>query len=137
MELVDFRHQIEIKVQWGEMDAMGHVNNASYVRWGESARMEYFVDTELFEHAVHVPILGFQSLKYIAPVVYPDTIRIGTLVDEIKSDRLKLKSHFFSEALSRLVLIQYHEIVVLDAVTGKRVDVPQTMIEKIRLFEGN
>lgn len=137
MALNDFRHQIEIKVQWGEMDAMKHVNNASYVRWGESARMAYFVDTALFDSSKHVPILGFQSLKYIAPVIYPDTIRIGTSVDEIKTDRFIMKSHFFSEALKRLVLIQYHEIVVLGAVASNRVDIPQEMIDKIRHFEGS
>ncbi len=136
MTLDDFSLHTPITVQWGEMDAYGHVNNASYVRWGESARMAYFEAVNLYESGEYAPILGFQSIKYIAPVVYPDTVNIGTRVDEVKSDRFILLSHFFSEALGRLVAIQYHEIVVLDARSGGRVEVPNSLINSIGAFEG-
>ena len=33
---------IELPVQWGEMDAYGHVNNTVLFRYFESARMAYF-----------------------------------------------------------------------------------------------
>ena len=33
---------LRLLVEWGEMDAYGHVNNTVYLRWFESARMEYF-----------------------------------------------------------------------------------------------
>src|SRR5687767_1167703 len=33
---------VEIPVQWGDMDAFGHVNNTVYFRWFESARIAYF-----------------------------------------------------------------------------------------------
>ena len=33
---------LEIPVQWGEMDAFGHVNNVVYLRWFESVRIAYF-----------------------------------------------------------------------------------------------
>ncbi len=29
---------VELPVQWGDMDAFGHVNNAVYLRWFESRR---------------------------------------------------------------------------------------------------
>jgi len=134
MTLQDFPHQLTIQVQWGEMDALGHVNNASYVRWGESARMGFFESADIFDRALYQPVLGYQSLKYIASVIYPDTVRIGTLVDEIKHDRFVLKSHFFSDKLERLVAIHYHEIVVLDKNNGKRLDVPDTVIAAIKAF---
>jgi acyl-CoA thioester hydrolase len=31
-----------IPIRWGDMDAMGHVNNASYFRYLESLRIEWF-----------------------------------------------------------------------------------------------
>ena len=31
--------RISIDVQWRDMDALGHVNNAEYIRWFESARI--------------------------------------------------------------------------------------------------
>ena len=37
--LRDFPLVVEIPVQWGDQDAFGHVNNAAYFRWFESARI--------------------------------------------------------------------------------------------------
>jgi len=32
----------EVVVQWGEMDAFQHVNSTVYIRWAETARVNYF-----------------------------------------------------------------------------------------------
>lgn len=34
-------HQTRIPIRWGDMDAMGHVNNTVYFRYMESARVEW------------------------------------------------------------------------------------------------
>jgi len=34
-------HTMELDVRWGDMDAMGHVNNAVYFRYMESVRVEW------------------------------------------------------------------------------------------------
>ena len=34
-------HEMVIPIRWGDMDAMGHVNNAMYFRYLETARIEW------------------------------------------------------------------------------------------------
>lgn len=34
-------HEMEIPIRWGDMDAMGHVNNAVYFRYLEISRVEW------------------------------------------------------------------------------------------------
>ena len=34
--------ELVIPIRWGDMDAMGHVNNANYFRYLESLRIEWF-----------------------------------------------------------------------------------------------
>ncbi|HWP19014.1 MAG TPA: thioesterase family protein [Burkholderiaceae bacterium] len=34
-------HEMRIPIRWGDMDAMGHVNNAMYFRYLEVARIEW------------------------------------------------------------------------------------------------
>ena len=41
-------HQMVIPIRWGDMDAMGHVNNTVYFRYLESVRIDWF-DTIGFE----------------------------------------------------------------------------------------
>ena len=34
-----FPVEVRFPLQWGEMDALGHANNACYFRWFEAARI--------------------------------------------------------------------------------------------------
>ncbi len=34
--------EMDIPIRWGDMDAMGHVNNCAYFRYFESARVDWF-----------------------------------------------------------------------------------------------
>jgi acyl-CoA thioester hydrolase len=34
-------HEMHIQIRWGDMDAMGHVNNVAYFRYLEIARIEW------------------------------------------------------------------------------------------------
>lgn len=129
-----------INVQWGDMDAMQHVNNTVYVKWGEMARIEYFIALGVFsldkKKSTFAPILGFQSVKYIVPVVYPDTIHIGTKMEEIKDDRLVLKSFYYSENTGKLVAIKTQEVIPFDYKTQKKIPVPKELILEINKLEG-
>ena len=35
-------HQMVLPIRWGDMDAMGHVNNAMYFRYLETVRLDWF-----------------------------------------------------------------------------------------------
>ncbi|PCH75806.1 MAG: 4-hydroxybenzoyl-CoA thioesterase [Flavobacteriaceae bacterium] len=134
-QLKEFNIHSEINVQWGDMDAFRHVNNVAYVRWGEMARIDYLKVLNLFSFGSkklnYAPILGFQSVKYIAPLVYPDTIIIGTKTTGIKKDRVILISHFFSTEQQRLVAIKTHEVILFDFKTQQKIPVPKALIERI------
>ena len=44
---------IALPVQWGDQDALGHVNNVVYFRWYESARIAYFERVGLMSGRAH------------------------------------------------------------------------------------
>jgi acyl-CoA thioester hydrolase len=140
MNIEDFKVVSTINVQWGEMDAYRHVNNVTYVRWGETARIDYFIKIGLInstpEKSGYAPILGFQSVKYITPVDYPDVIKIGTRVEEIRKDRIVFRSYYFSEKKKCLTTIMVHEVLIIDAIKGSKVLLPNYLIKKIKVLEG-
>lgn len=74
---------VDIPVAWGEMDAYGHVNNAVYFRWFESARMAYFDPLgvhEIKQLSGIGPILASTSCRFRIPLTYPDQVSIGATV---------------------------------------------------------
>ncbi|MBK7699509.1 MAG: thioesterase family protein [Saprospiraceae bacterium] len=48
--LKDFKSIFETKVAWGRQDAAQHVNNIMYLRYAESARIQYMDDIGLGFH---------------------------------------------------------------------------------------
>ncbi|KAH7922229.1 hypothetical protein BV22DRAFT_674438 [Leucogyrophana mollusca] len=78
----------EQSIVWGHHDAFQHVNNAHYLRFFESGRMEYLIS---LGHTLGGPeraramlsgkgvsfILKSISVNFRRPVVYPDTLLIG------------------------------------------------------------
>ena len=90
---------IELPVQWGEMDALRHVNNARFFSWFESARITYFerlraavpgggATTGLGEIG---PILASTSCDFLRPVTYPAVVRVGARVSELGNSSMRME----------------------------------------------
>ena len=77
-----FSHVYDIPVRWIDMDAMGHVNNAEYFTYAESARCDFFDQVGLDLSArPEGPILAHTSCAYKMPVTYPDTLTVGSRIE--------------------------------------------------------
>src|SRR3954464_3197376 len=84
--LAEYPVTISLPVQWGDQDAFGHVNNAIYFRWYESARIAYSQRIgliDLFESERIGPILASISCDYRRAITFPDTVDVGSRVTRI------------------------------------------------------
>ena len=93
----DFPVILPIRVAWGEMDAFQHVNNVSYIRYFESARIAYMeamgMEANIKTSPVG-PILGDIYCRYRRPVTYPDTLNLSiSHATDIKKDRDVVLEH--------------------------------------------
>lgn len=96
---------IELPVQWGDMDAFGHVNNVVYLRWFESVRIAYFERAGILSQMPLVgPILARQEIDYRLPLRYPDRLLVSATVAKIGNTSftmgLRLRSHANQRAIA-------------------------------------
>lgn len=76
-------HVTRIPVRWGDMDALGHVNNTVYFRYMEQARIDWLADTFGITDIVKVeegPVIINASCTFLKPITYPATVEIRTLI---------------------------------------------------------
>ncbi len=88
--LADFPVRVLVPVAWGDMDAMGHVNNVVYFRYFETARIKCFAELGLgaIDQSDDVgPILHSASCRFRIPLTYPDTVTVGARIGEVGEDR--------------------------------------------------
>lgn len=92
---------ISLPVAWGEMDALGHVNNVVYFRYLECARVEFMRRCGMTD--IRSPqgigvILQHVQCRFRRPIVFPDTVTITARVTSIETDRFTLDHEIVSEA---------------------------------------
>ena len=120
-----------IPVAWGEMDAFQHVNNVTYARWLESARIAYFDRVGLLDAMRQDgvgPILAKLAIQYRRPVTFPDTVRVETTVTRIGNTSFEVASRIRSQVLGVEVATDEEVIVLLDYRTGR----PTPVGERLR-----
>ena len=82
------------------------------------------------------PILAWSDIKYIAPVVYPDTVKIDFDIVQLKEDRLECQAHLYSIAQNRLVAISNNTIKAYNIKMLKKAEIPAHWIRQLREHYG-
>jgi acyl-CoA thioester hydrolase len=84
---------LSFPMHWGDMDALGHANNACFLRWFESARIECVRRIEAGGVAAGSPvgpILAHIACDYLRPLVWPAQIVVGVRVTEVGRTSVKM-----------------------------------------------
>ena len=137
--LAEFPVTISLPIQWGDMDAFGHVNNTVPLRWFESARIAYLEQVGLSEMMSGEgigPILAAIHCNYRRQVEYPDTVRIGARVGKVGRSSFTMEHAALSEAGKWICVEGTSTIVVFDYNTQRPVRVPDAIREAVAELEG-
>lgn len=135
-----FPVQVTLPVQWGDMDAFNHVNNAMYFRYFETARLAYFEHLDLLKTMQTDkigPILAETDCRFKRPVTYPDTIRVGAAVVENHRYGFLMRYGVYSETQQQVCSIGSGRIVLLDYNTGAKVEPDDNMLQAIEALQEN
>ncbi|MCU0283960.1 MAG: acyl-CoA thioesterase [Candidatus Nanopelagicales bacterium] len=137
--LAGFPVTLRWPVAWGDMDALGHVNNTTYFRWFESARIDYFArlgwDADLAAGGVG-PILAQTSCTYRAPLTHPDEVVLGARVEDVGEDRFTMRYRVVSQRLGRVAAEGEARVVAFDYGAGRKAALPDTIRAAIAALEG-
>ena len=131
----------EIKVNWGDMDALGHVNHSVYAKWMETVRMMYFSEIgmmNLYDDSNIGPILARIEIDYELPIVFPDVVTVSTSVSRIGNSSFDMR--YKIESLSnngKSAAIGSVVCVVLDYSSGMPHKIPLKLRESIARLEGD
>ena len=121
-------------VAWGDMDAFGHVNNVLYYRYMESARIRYMDELNIFQHDVYTVVASNQC-KYIRPVFYPDQLKIGVRVEEMRNSALRMSYLLWSEQQQAIVALGEAVMVCVDKENMLKLPIPEIIRQKVTKIE--
>ncbi len=117
---------IAIDIKWGDMDALGHVNNTHFFRFFESARIEHMtkLDMMMSEGQTHGPILAETSCKFIRPIYFPDRIICKSRISKIGNSSMVME-HEIENGRGEVVARGQGVVVMIDFSTHQKVSISE------------
>jgi acyl-CoA thioester hydrolase len=74
-------HTIRMPIRWGDMDAMGHVNNTVYFRYFEQARIDWLSQIDCApDPNGEGPVIINAYCTFLRQLTYPGEIEICTFI---------------------------------------------------------
>lgn len=138
----DFKHKITVQVRFHEVDMLGVCNNAVYINYFETARLDYiktaglmpkeglFSDGRLF-------FMVRNEINYKDHAFYDDELEIYTRISYVKNSSFGFDHLIVKKKTGKEIADGKGVIVQVDPKTRKSIELEQEIIDKIKLFEPN
>lgn len=126
--------EVRIPVQWGDLDALGHVNNTVYFRWFETARIALFEAVGLDNKGQPTvgPILAHTSCTFREPLGYPDTVLARAGVTKVGNTSFVMRYEVARAAAPEGLVAEGEGVIVLvDYGTGEKVPIAGALREAL------
>jgi acyl-CoA thioester hydrolase len=124
------------RVRFGDLDAMQHMNNVEFLRFFETARIDYMMGVLPEHNPGSRRQFGFIfaecHIAYRSPAHFGEEIRTWIWPTEIGRSSLRLEFAMTSESDGRAVAEGYGVLVGYDYATGKSRPVPDGLRQKLK-----
>ena len=125
---------VAVEVRFRDIDAIGHVNNAVYLTYIETARVAYWL------HVTGRPgdikavdiILARAEVDYRSPVVLGETVEVAVRAASMRRSSFVLDFRLTVRGSGRLVAEARNVAVYYDYAAGRSVPIPAEIRERIR-----
>jgi acyl-CoA thioester hydrolase len=129
-------HVMRQPIRWGDMDALGHVNNTVYFRYMESARIAFLeTTTGHFDARGEGPVIVTAYCSFLKQLTYPGDIEVRTFVGNPGRSSIEV-THEIRLVGADGEAGEVHaeggaKVVWIDFAAGKSVPLPQAFRELV------
>jgi len=118
----------DIQIRYGDVDALGHVNNATYLAYYELARIN-FINRFGYGNLSHIPgiVIARAEVDFLKPIQFETLVKVGTRILKVGRTSITFQHRIFDikgNIYSRALIIG----VFVDD-NGRPVNVPSKIVE--------
>jgi len=132
-----FKVVAEVPVRFSDTDGLGHVNNAVYLSYLESARVDYLREIlgakKIEELGV---IIARVEIDYKSPAFHHETMLVGCRVEEIGGSSIKMDYRIEDKDTGRLVALAKSVLVAYDYELARPTRVSDDWRQRMEDFDG-
>ena len=125
----DFVAFEEVHSRWMDNDAYGHINNAVYYSFFDTAINRYLIERNVLDiaNSETIGLVIETQCQYFAPIVYPDLIHVGLKVTHLGNSSVKYEVAIFTNDDDVASALGHFVHVYVDRKTNKPTPIPQNV----------
>jgi acyl-CoA thioester hydrolase len=136
----DFKHKYTVTVRFHEVDMLGVCNNAVYINFFETARLEYikaaglmpgkgiFSDGKIF-------FMVRNEINYRSYAYYDDVLEVYSRISYIKNSSFGYDHLIVKQKTGEIIVDGKGVVVYVDPKSRKSTSLPESFIEKVKSFD--
>lgn len=113
MQNSDFKLSLTLRIDWSEMDTYQHVNNINFMKYMQSARVQFWDVTglaKLYDETKKGPMLVSTKCDFKHPLFFPGNVTIETKVEFIKNSSFGLHHMLYND--DGVLCAEGHDVAV-------------------------
>jgi len=125
----DYPHFLELPTRWMDNDIYGHVNNALYYAFFDTAINDYLIAEGRLD-IKNGPVIAYaveSQCQYLRPLAFPGVIDIGLRVGKLGNSSVRYELAVFKQDETSAAAAGYFVHVFVDRVTQRPVPMPATI----------
>ena len=134
-----FTYYHPITVRYADLDPQGHVNNAVYLTYLESARLGYYQASGIWNPESGAPtgmVVAKAEIEYFEPIFLGQKLQVGVRLESLGNRSLTFAFQIEAVPGGRVLARGRSVMVTFDAEKDESRPVPPEWREKITHFEG-
>jgi acyl-CoA thioester hydrolase len=127
-----------INVRYSDLDAQGHVNNAVFLTYLETARLGYYQAVGIWHPESGIKtgtVVARIEIDYLAPIYLGQSIRVGLRVERMGNKSLTFAFQIERTSNGKAIARGTTVMVAYDNQTESSVSLPADWRSKINLFK--
>jgi len=140
LTLKDFKHNYTVTVRFHEVDMLGVCNNAVYINFFETARLEYIKTAGLMpEKGIFsdgkIFFMVRNEINYRSYAYYDDVLEVYSRISFIKNSSFGYDHLIVKQKTGEIIVDGKGVVVFVDPKTRMSTALPESFIEKVKAFE--
>ncbi len=132
-----YRFSVPVDVRFGDIDAMGHVNNAIFFSYFEQSRIQYMLNLGLPTVSANKLnfILAEVSCQFKVPILYENKLEVKTRVERMGNSSITMTHQIEDKATRKVMATGRSVAVVYDYELNQSAPIPIEWRAAIEKFE--
>ena len=124
------------RIDWSDLDLLGHVNNIAFSRFFQAARVEYcgHIGLNVYQGMATGPILAASRVQFTAQLFFPGSVRILTRIAKTGGTSIVME-HVLYDDRGTLCAFAEDVVVRFDFKAGTKIPLGDGILAKLADYE--